>query len=176
MKSKNTKFLKISEVTPKIIQRYMLGEIGDKASDCIYNNLVDLEKIYPDFNKWFYDKVVKDIENQKINNREIIFSITETNEEKYEVSGIVVLKKDNSEKKICTFRVHEDYRRMGIGTKLFEESFKYLGTRTPIISISDKNLNFFEYHIDKYSFVLEQELSDYYLKGVTEYVYNGKLK
>ena len=167
--------MRISEVTPKIIQSYMLGEIGAKASDYIYNNLIDLEKIYPNFDKWFHDKVVRNIENKKNKNREIIFSITGGNKNKYEISGIAILKNDQNEKKICTFRVHENYRNMGIGTKLFEESFDYLGTNTPIITISEKNLDQFEYHIDKYNFLLVQELNGYYSNGVTEYVFNGEL-
>lgn len=178
MKLINTEFLKVSKVQPDTLKAYLIQEVGLKSQDILYNYLKDLNDSYPDFKEWFYDKVLKGIlvENNK---REIIIALSklenENVEKKYIITGIAILKKTNDEKKICTFRIHEDYRNLGIGKSLFEECFEYLETNKPIITISGDRKEMFEPLIKQFEFTLEQELKDYYKKGSVEYVYNGTL-
>lgn len=135
---------------------------------------------YPNFNEWFYETVIPEVE-LKNEQREIIIAISDLNkedckEENLLVTGIAVLKKTKNEKKICALRIHEDYRNLGIGTKMFEECFEYLGTRKPIITITENLLSVFEGHINDYKFERTQVLENYYINGKTEYVFNGTLK
>lgn len=168
-------FLKVSEIEPEILRLYMINEIGEKAKDKLYNYLRDLAESYPQFENWFYSVVIPEV-SLKNREREIIIVISEIEgEAQVTLTGIAILKNKEQEKKICTFRVHEDYRDNGIGSELFESCFEFLGTRKPIITISSDRKDMFEYHIKKYDFFETQILKDYYKENSVEYVYNGYL-
>lgn len=176
MKIKKNSYYRVSEIEPEILRRFMINEVGVKAKDKLYNYLRDLAESYPRFDDWFYNVVIPEVE-MKNGEREIIIAMSEL-EGSNEVilTGIAILKKKQSEKKICTFRVHEKYRNQGIGTELFEECFKYLGTRKPIITIAHDRKELFEKHISNFNFKENQSLKDYYTQGSIEYVYNGFLE
>jgi hypothetical protein len=65
---------------------------------------------------------------------------------------------------------------MGIGTYLMEESLKWLETKKPLITISEKKLKMFKYFIDKYEWDLKIVLNNYYKENSKEYCYNGILQ
>jgi ribosomal protein S18 acetylase RimI-like enzyme len=178
MKRKNygTTFHLISKIEPAELRRLTMNEVGEKSKEKLYNYLRDLAESYPDFDDWFYDTVIPAI-NLKNNTREIIIAITEVEKEKkYLISGIAILKKTKDEKKICTFRIHEDFRNCGIGSDLFEQCFSYLETRKPIITISQNRIEMFKSHLERYEFEETQQLNDYYKNGSIEFVFNGYLE
>lgn len=176
MKNKILKneYCRVSEITPEFLQKYIIDLVGEKAQDKLYNFLKDLSYSYPNFKKWFYDTVYPEVREHN-EEREIIIVISEFENGKSDLTGIAILKKKESEKKICTFRVHEDYRNQGIGKSLFEECFNYLDTKKPIITISEDRKIMFEKYINNYQFEETQILDNYYKEGSTEYVYNGTL-
>lgn len=174
-----TRFIKLSETEPEAVRKLMINEVGEKAKERLYNNLKDLADSYPNFGDWFYNIVMPEME-VKDGKREIIIAISEVENEvenkgKYLLTGIAILKNTVKEKKICTFRVHKDFRNQGIGTGLFEECFKYLRTRKPKITISENTIELFKNHIENYKFDKCETLDGYYKKGIKEYVYNGRL-
>ncbi|MDD4048905.1 MAG: GNAT family N-acetyltransferase [Clostridia bacterium] len=147
----------------------------DKVKEKLYNYLRDLAESYPQFDDWFYNVVLPEVELKK-GEREIIIGISELEDSNKSIlTGIAILKKTQLEKKICTFRVHEDYRNQGVGTELFEKCFEYLGTRKPIITISQNRQEMFKNHIMRYKFEGTQILKGYYKQDSIEYVYNGCL-
>ncbi|PWV97375.1 acetyltransferase (GNAT) family protein [Paenibacillus cellulosilyticus] len=166
-------FINLSEIEPEVLRRYMLNEVGEKAKDKLYNYLKDLSESYPQFENWFYSVVIPEVERKK-GEREIIIVFSQS-AHKVVLTGIAILKRRAQEKKICTFRVHEDFRNLGIGTELFEKCFEFLGTRKPIITISQNRKDMFESHIRAYNFVETQMLEGYYTQNTIEYVYNGFL-
>ena len=170
-----SKCIKVSEVRPEELKKMLISEVGDRAQDKLYNFLQDLSLSYPDFNSWFFDKVIPEMERDA-NKREIIIVMSKMGEGELRISGIAILKKDESEQKICTFRVHEDYRRHGIGTLLLEQCIAFLGTSAPIITVSSDRVKMFAPLLAKYNFKEMQRLDNYYVEGSTEYVYNGKLE
>lgn len=171
----NTNYLKVTEIEPEALRNYIVADVEEKSMDILYNDLKDLASSYPNFEKWF-DTIVRPEVELKDGKREIIIALSEMPQKpKSILTGIAILKKTDKQKKICTFRIHDTYRNQGIGTKLFEKCFEYLGTRKPVISISDEKINSFKKHIDKYDFELVEILDGYYVSGRKEYVYNGKL-
>lgn len=171
-----TTFHLISEIEPFEIRKLLLYTVHDKAKDCVYNFFRDLSGSYPFFDEWFINSVIPEVEKRD-GRREIIFAITENSlDGLIIISGIAILKKTQSERKICTLGVHADYRNIGIGSELFEKSFKFLGTRKPVISFSEDRIIMFMNHIKKYHFERTQILNDYYQNGIAEYVYNGFLE
>lgn len=143
-----------------------------------FDKLRDLEATYPDFYKWYFFKVQLDIKHHR-NGRRLILAISDVidgDKLNKRLTGLAIIKDTVREKKICTFRVFQEYRGQGVGTKLLQKCFDFLGTKKPLISISENSIDAF------YKIILDNEwtlcdiLHDYYKKGVTEYVFNGYLK
>lgn len=90
--------------------------------------------------------------------------------------GLVILKKDEKEAKISTLFIDERYRNRGLASKLIKESFKFLNTDKPLISIAEYKVDMFISIIKKYNWKLTQVLnSEYYNGKYKEFVYNGKI-
>lgn len=139
-------------------------EINEYLSLEIYSKLFDLNKEYPNFDKWFFNKTVKN------KNRKIILYLVNN-----DISGISILKNEVNEKKICTLRVFSKYQNLGIGSVLIEKSFEELNTETPIISVSESKLNMFTKLFKKYNFKLANVHENYYINKKNEFVFNGVL-
>lgn len=84
-----------------------------------------------------------------MNNKGDIFFISENNE----IVGVSSLKK-SEENKICTFYIKDDYRKEGLGSKLLEQSLKYLETEKPVINFSQNKFDMFKNFVDKYNWKL----------------------
>ena len=139
----------------------------DYYIDSIYNTIIKLEQEYPGFHVWFYDKVRSDIMSNK---REIIISLVDDH-----IAGVAILKKTVEEKKICTLRVLERYQKMGLGKRLVLESFEYLDTKTPLITVTSCRENQFKKLFNYFGFEKASECLDYYRKEYKELTYNGIL-
>lgn len=139
----------------------------DNLVNKIYNLTYNLNSSYPDYKKWFFEKLIKNIGNKK---REIIF-ITDKNND---VIAMSALKNENNEKKICTLYIKENFRSLGFGSKLIEQSFKFLETTKPLITFSEEKLPMFNGFIKKYNWEL-YEKNDSYGNTYSELCYNGFL-
>lgn len=62
--------------------------------------------------------------------------------------------KKSEENKICTFYIKDDYRKEGLGSKLLEQSLKYLETEKPVINFSQNKFDMFKNFVDKYNWKL----------------------
>lgn len=156
------KILKISDYLKENQQEFI------KLISKVYLFSNELQKDYPLRLQWYWQKVVPDI---FCSVREI-FIATKYNE----IIGIAILKKENKEKKICTLLVDENYRRQGIANQLLRESFLYLGTSKPLISIPEYKVNQFSKIIKKYGWKETQVLEKGYYSNLSkEIVFNGKI-
>lgn len=137
--------------------------------------LFDMSKIigddYFDYKGWFFNKHLKNIIYGA--DRDILFVRDIDNFDK--IIGLVSLKKDNIESKICTLYVLEDYRGVGIGEMLVDEAIKFLDTNKPLITIIDYKINLFLPFIEKYDWTISNVFpkSDNY--DINEFVFNKKL-
>lgn len=82
--------------------------------------------VYPDFNQWFDHKVIPGLRSGTR------FILTRRLDQK--LCGVCILKNEN-EKKICTLKIHEDYRRIGLARSLCDEAVNNLGTTKPHITM-----------------------------------------
>lgn len=71
--------------------------------------------------------------------------------------------------------VKEEYRAIGIGTKLLTSSMEFLETTKPFITIRDYNLSLFKPFINKYNWELVEVVTGIYGDNTKEFCYNGKL-
>lgn len=149
------------------IKYYSKEEPNKNLLDELYATTALIEKDYPKHKKWFYDKFVKELDGKK---REIIFAIKDNN-----IVGTTFLKKDQSEKKICTIFVKEAFRNNGIGKLLLKESFKFLETEQPLITMPDYKEACFIKIINKYNWKKTQSIASLYSDNI-EIVFNGLLE
>jgi len=130
----------------------------------IYLKLVSAQKIYPCFTKWYFQKVIPDtiISGQ----RKILIENRNNT-----IAGISILKISN-EIKLSTLRVDDNFVNSGIGIKLFEKSFQYLGTTKPFLTVSEQKLPLFKKIFDYYGFKITSIYDNLYIQGQKEYFYN----
>ena len=76
--------------------------------------LSDLENEYPDFNSWYFNKVIPGIFQ---GDRCVVLK-----QIKEEFVGIAILKRDRDERKICTLRVTNNIKGNGIGSALITDA------------------------------------------------------
>jgi predicted acetyltransferase len=142
-------------------------DLIDRHTFYLYKSLISLEKDYPGFKQWYFDKVVPGVVTGQ---RDIIVSHFQSN-----ISGILILKNTEFEKKICTLRVVSRFRKKGIGKRLFRRAFEILDTDKPVITVSESRVSQFKPLLTYYGFKLSDVVKGVYLKSANEYVYNGFL-
>lgn len=126
-----------------------------------------LNDSYPGYKDWFSKQIIGCFKNE----RTILYT-----KDSDKISGLIFLKKDKDESKICTLYVLPEYRKMDIATKLIEASFKYLETSKPLATINSSKLEMFSKIIDKYGWEITEKINDIYNEGETEIILNGKVK
>lgn len=155
------KIIKLSKITDNHV---LFGKVAKSAYEVTDFICAD----YPKHFEWFW---TKEIPRVFFGTAEIVVCSVNN-----EIAGVAFLKKEEDEKKICTILVLEKFRGNRIATLLLEESFKYLGTTKPLITIADYKLSMFESIIKKYEWQLTQTMCDgYYNNTSHELVFNGKL-
>lgn len=141
----------------------------------MFEKLSDLDLVYDDFHTWYHDIVLKELLDSVGDKRDILLGIS-VEGEYVTLAGIVIVKKTLTERKICTFRILQKYRRSNLAELIFRECFIYLETDKPLMTVSETDNAYFEKYIQKYGFKLTQQLRNYYKQEVVEFVYNGVLE
>jgi N-acetylglutamate synthase-like GNAT family acetyltransferase len=130
--------------------------------ELIYSYLKDAETYYPEFRKWYTEKVIPGL---FFADRELIIENRDNN-----IAGIAIIKKE--ENKLCTLRITDNFQNKGIGLKLFEKSFESLNTEKPFLTVSEEKLVEFEKIFKYYGFKMTSIHNDLYRKGKKEYFFN----
>ena len=125
---------------------------------------------YPMHNEWFRG-VASEMRSDLHKGREILLIVRD---DEY-IMGAAVLKKSNSEKKICCFRIAPIYQGQGLGTLLMKESFKILETEKPVITVSGQRAGQFKKILSYFQFSVERVYYEKYRPLTAEYCYNGIL-
>jgi GNAT superfamily N-acetyltransferase len=156
------KYISLSNNAPSVASA--LGIQSYKIKDTILDVFKTMEIKYPNFDDWF-GKIFVEVLMDDVR-REIILAMDGT-----AIAGILILKDMDGEKKVCNIVVLPEYRKQGVATELFELAFEYLGTRKPMISMSQDLVPSFAALIRKYKFKLTN--IDYtYNKNKIEFYYN----
>ena len=131
-----------------------------------------IKNLYPNFDEWF-DKVLKEIEEDNIKREILFFGNVDSNG--LQIEGIAILKNTEEEKKICYLYIsfYEDVENV------FEEIYNYLGIETPLITVEKEIFeNKYENYLvtskkeRKLKFNLTSVVADKYVKGKTELIFN----
>lgn len=133
-----------------------------------YRFLHDLNREYPAFRSWYLGKVVVGVFGKS---REVLYC-----REQGRLVAVSILKNHPKEKKICTLRVHDNFKRMGLGSALLRESCEVLNCQKPLITVSESKIAEFKDFLSMNGFNLVETCSDYYVQGSKEYCFNGQLE
>lgn len=132
----------------------MLGQIYDAG----------ISRYYPDFPFWFSAKVIPNINGT----REVLVALN-----KNELAGFTILKKTETEKKICTLRVADKHRRQGIGTNLIKASLWTLQYEYPLMTVPEETIDLFSPLMRKFGFVPTATVMGVYRPGKREFYFNA---
>lgn len=151
------------------MEKYVMSEMNNKNFSEAVNKIYLLtdynHEQYPEYCKWFYTKNVPRIFD---GTGEMIFYL-----DGFQIVGLSILKKDEIEKKICTLLINEEYRKKGYSKQILEDSFKYLETEKPLITIPEKRIEEFSSIIKAYDWI-ETSITDEYLSK--EIIFNEQKK
>lgn len=144
------------------MEKYIISKMTNKnfseAINRIYQ-LTDYNNLqYPEYCKWFYTKNIPRI---FAGNGEMIFYL-----DGFQIVGLSILKKDEIEKKICTLLINEEYRKKGYSKLILEDSFDYLGTSKPLITIPEKRIEEFSNIIKAYDWIETSNTEEYLSKEI----------
>jgi hypothetical protein len=133
-----------------------------------YRILTNLEDSYPEFQNWYWNKVVPGV---SLNNDKVILGFNKNN-----IVGISIIK-DGNEKKLRALRIDEKYHKKGYGLYLLDESLKQLNCDKPLTSVSETMINdYSRIFINRYDFDLTYVHKGLYMKNKLEYQFNGEKK
>lgn len=141
-----------------------LGIQSYKIKDAIFDVFQAMEIKYSNFADW-YDKVFVEVFMDNVR-RDIVLAVDGKT-----IAGILILKDMDGEKKVCTIVVVPAYRKQGIANELFEIAFEYLGTRKPMLSMSQDLVPSFSGIIRKFEFKLTN-IDQAYNTKKAEFYYN----
>ena len=151
------------------IKDYLQDKDLYKLIDEIYLITDPLCRYYPKHREWYYQKQIPETLNS--NKRNILF----IRDEDKNIIAISCLKKDDTEQKLCTVYISQEYRNKGIGKYLIKESMDWLGTTKPFITIAEDNIASFIPFIKKYNWELVEVLTGIYNDFSHELCFNGSL-
>jgi len=120
MSSDSSQFIKYEII--KVSNSDIFNELVHKT----YDFISFLDNFYPEFNLWFYEKVVPGLMSGE---REIFCAIEDD-----EVIGVAITKRTCHESKICTLYVDKAHRGKGVGALLVKTSADWLQTDVPTFS------------------------------------------
>lgn len=132
----------------------------------LYSHITALEQEYPHFKEWYYNTVLPET---SVGLRKIMVARVEDR-----VAGVLILK-DFKEKKICTLRIAPEYRGNGLGHQFMKIAVHELGTKYPLITVSDNHLDEFKKLLLDFDFKIKGMYFDKYIKGRCEVAFNGYL-
>jgi hypothetical protein len=129
--------------------------------------LEDLNDEYPDFFSW-----LNLVFNGIYRGERTIILFQNANQ----YIAISILKHTIDEKKICTFRVLNNYKRLSIGKQLMEDSLDILNDRYPLITVSSKRIEEFRPFLYKFKFEEFKMYRSYYRNDIIEYSFNAPIE
>lgn len=139
----------------------------DKIVNQVFYFLRNLEVEYRGFSAWYWNKVVPSV---LVGDKEMI--VAKFNRE---ITGVIIIKNEANEKKICTLRVKKEFRNHGIGRRLMEMAFMELNTQEPFITVSSMRIMQFKNIFKYYGFKPSAIYNNYYNSGRIEICFNGSL-
>jgi len=129
----------------------------------IYEDFKYLDNYYPNFQNWYYNKLVPNI----MNGNGTALTMMNRNE----IIGISFFKED----KLQAIRVLPKYQNKGKSMNLLDETFKLMDNDKPFCSVAEELFHdYSRIFINRYDFIIPKVEKGIYRKGKLEYLFNEK--
>lgn len=119
--------------------------------------------LYPSFDAWFSFRFRRSFTSGY---RIVIAAMSGST-----IAGVALLKKTDSEHKICTLFVREEFRRQGAGSQLLLKAIENLQGKKIGISVAEERHQVLKGLLEKQGFSLKSEEKGYYRPDAVEYFY-----
>lgn len=127
----------------------------------IYHEFQHLDNYYPDFQNWYYNKLVPNI----MTGAGTALIMMDRNE----MVGVSLFKPE----KLQAIRVLPKYQNRGQGMKLLDETFKIMNNDKPFCTVSEELFHdYSRIFINRYEFTLPKVEKGLYRPGKLEYLWN----
>lgn len=156
--------IEIHNLQELLQQNYSLEEV-EKIIQQVLVLSMQVKQDYPDYKNWFLNTQVPGLYD---GTRNIIIAHI-----KDKIVGFVSLKKEEGEKKICTFYVEKGFRQNKIGTILVEQAIEYLEEDKPLITIPLSKLHEFIKIGERLGWQITDIKENLYRIGTPEVIVNG---
>lgn len=128
----------------------------------IYQNLKILDNYYPDFEDWYYNKIIPNI----LQSNGTALALFEKND----IVGISIFK----ENKLQALRIFENFQNTGKGIYLIDETLKQMNNEKPFCTVSEEMIHeYSRIFINRYNFNVDRVEKNMYRKGKLEYIFNN---
>jgi hypothetical protein len=143
-----------------------IAEDGAKASaletfECVRG----LALYYPDIVRWYWDKVVPGVGDRT--------RLVRTVRREGKIVAVLICKRTDTERKICTLWVDESQRNAGLGVRLLKEGCRWLGTGTPSATVPEERLAEFADILVRMGIPYRGAVASPYRDGKTEHLFGG---
>lgn len=155
-----------------LVQAHALSAAAHPPLDpaAVFDTLVNagVAGLYPDFQGWFYGKVVPGLRKGE---RCIIPWTIDS-----KLAGIAICKRSPIERKLCTLWVSPDVRARGVAAKLARDAFAWIGNPKPLFTVPEERSAEFAALVQGWEFSKPTAYDSFYRAGRVEYVFNGPLR
>lgn len=134
----------------------------------VFGLLSSAKSFYPDFEDWFYGKVLTGID---CGERRILREYSSDGC----LAGIAILKITPEESKLCNLTILPEFQNRGFGVRLFDRVFTELDTKKPFLTVSEEKYTEFKRLFDYYEFKVTDVKDSLYRSGKVEYFLNEPL-
>lgn len=130
----------------------------------VFKMIQNLEKYYPNFNQWYWNKLVPDI----LLRNDMIIGMFKRNE----FVGVSILK-NQDEKKIRAIRILPRFQKKGYGLFLIDKCLEVMKCDKPHATVAEELLHqYARIFINRYDFNISKVEKGIYRKGKLEYIFN----
>jgi len=165
-------FRQLSQMSEKQVKLFLSGYLP--CNDNLFPPTYYLPyfiKAYPNFPDWLNSKVFPEMTIDPLQRNVILILDSKSNQ----TVGFAILKNTVDEKKICSFYIRPDFRCKGFGSCLMKKCIDFLNLSSSIIiTVSEYYRKSFTVFLQKFDFQCIHDLSDLYVSGITEYVFQRK--
>lgn len=159
--------IEVDSLEELIRKNYPVEYIQKLINDVLVLSMM-VKDDYPDYRNWFLNKQVPGIYD---GNRNII--VAHINDQ---IVGFVSLKKDDTERKICTFYIAKTFRKNKVGSILALRAIEWLEYEKPLITIPTDKLGDFIRIAKRYNWEVTDIKDGLYRINNPEIILNGYIK
>lgn len=132
----------------------------------VFYEIAELERVYPGFRSWYFEKVVPGIET---GHRLLLADVTDQG-----VAGVVIAKRTADELKLCSVWRSRFLGSSMTSSMLVRSAMDWLGTDRPVFTIPSDRISRLKPLMNEIGASEGRVLGDLYRRGIDELLFNAR--